>query len=59
MPLDAVIPDQKTPRGVSGKQWKAFCVAADYLRKHVNATAQAGAKPAPQPISQEVALSQA
>ena len=59
MPLDAFIPDQKAPRGVSGKQWKAFCVAADYLRKHVNATAQAGAKPAPQPVSQEVALSQA
>ena len=59
MPLDAIIPDQKAPRGVSGKQWKAFCVAADYLRKHVNATAKAEAKPAPQPLSQEVALSQA
>lgn len=59
MPLDAFIPGQKAPRGVSGKQWKAFCVAAEYLRKHVEATAQADAKPALPAVSQEVALSQA
>ncbi|HQV27471.1 MAG TPA: transcriptional regulator GutM [Thermoflexales bacterium] len=59
MPLDAVVPDRKPQRGVSTKEWKAFCAAADYLRKHVEATAQAGAKPALPTVSQEVALSQA
>lgn len=58
-PLDAVTPDRKAPRGISSKQWKAFCAAADYLRKHIEATARTGTAAALEPAFQEVKLSQA
>ncbi|MBX7214188.1 MAG: transcriptional regulator GutM [Thermoflexales bacterium] len=55
LPLDAVTLSQSTPRGISGKQWKAFCAAADFLRKQAETSATAAA-PSP---TQEVTFSQA